>query len=101
MQGDGAFAIFFTSFFGDEQTRGVIFQANNLSGFQSTVSDVCLDIVAHDTLLVGHSGSVVDLGIDNLITGATPIGAAIGPELRAAHMRKRELLRGLQDALIQ
>ena len=63
VQGDGAFAIFFTSFFGDEQTRGVIFQANNLSGFQSTVSDVYLDIVAHDTLLVGHSGSVVNLGI--------------------------------------
>jgi hypothetical protein len=101
VQGEGAFAILFTSFLGDEHTSGVIFQANNLAGFQSTVSDVFFDVIAHDTVLVGFSGNVVDLGIDNHITGTGRIGSAIGPELQAALMRKRELLRDLQSTVGQ
>ena len=101
VRGDGAFAILFTSFLGNEQASGVVFQANNLSGFQSTVTDVIFDVVARNTVLAGDSGTVVDLGVDNRITGMTRMGAAIGPELEAALTRKRELLRNLQSTVAQ
>jgi hypothetical protein len=96
VRGDGAHALQIAAAFGNERTRGVVFRGNNLAGFASTVADVFLDSISYETVLVGHSGTVVDLGTDNRITGFAPTPLAIGPELRAAQERKRALLQRVE-----
>jgi hypothetical protein len=47
------------------------FAGNNLSGFASSVADVFLDTNASGTIVKGSTGTVVDLGVGNWISGLT------------------------------
>jgi hypothetical protein len=49
------------------------FVGNNIAGFRAGLADVFLDVPSHDTVLVGSSGSVIDLGTNNRITGFTDV----------------------------
>jgi hypothetical protein len=92
VRGDGAFAALVTTFFGPEAGRGHVFRGNNLTGFVSSVADVFFDVHTRENVLVGNPGTVLDLGMDNRITGFSNIGPVIGAEMHAAHVRKRALL---------
>jgi hypothetical protein len=96
VRGDGAFAMQVAAAFGNEQTRAVVFRGNNIADFKSSVANVFLDTITHENVLVGHSGTVVDLGVANRITGFTTTALSIGPELLQAQRRKRELLATLK-----
>jgi len=92
LHGDGAFALLVTTFLGSEDGRGHVFQGNNLTGFASSVADVFFDANTRENVLVGNPGTVLDLGINNQITGFSNAGPNIGAEIHAAHVRKRALL---------
>ena len=97
--GDGAYALDISPFVGDEVTESTVFRGNNVSHFHSTIADVFLDYVARDTVLVGNSGTVIDNGADNRITGFTPMRGGAGPEIQAAQQQKRELLQTLHSLM--
>jgi hypothetical protein len=46
---------------------------NDVSGFKATVAEVSLDKDSKNNIVVGSSGKVKDLGIDNQITGLTRV----------------------------
>jgi hypothetical protein len=98
VRGNGAYAIFFSSYFGNEQTSSIVFRGNDIAEFRSTVADVFFDAITRDNVLTGQSGTVVDLGVNNRITGFSLTGPAIGPEMEAAQTRKRELLKTFAES---
>ena len=53
-----------------EQSAGNEFTGNNVATFDASVADVFFDTNTVDNVLKGHSGSVIDLGIGNVLTGA-------------------------------
>ena len=75
------------------------FVGNNIVSFRSTLADVFLDATAEKTVLVGNSGTVIDLGSNNRITGFTQLGpgSALGQQIREASQGKRALLQALHS----
>jgi hypothetical protein len=58
---------------------------NNIATYDALVADVFLDTAAHDNVLKGLSGTVVDLGANNHISGvASSNQAATGQQVRDA-----------------
>ena len=57
---------------GDDLFREM-FAGNNIVHFHASFADVLFDGPTHDSVLHGFSGTVVDLGTNNRITGFTPM----------------------------
>ena len=71
-------------------------QGNNISLFTASVADVFFDTNTRDNVLKGHCVSIIDLGVNNSATCATPRNASlIGEQMRAAHARRSERLQRL------
>ena len=75
---------------------------NQIATFDPTVADVFLDTAAHDTVLKGFSGEVIDLGSNNHIAGAGAQGhAATGQQVRDATRRRHEAMQATIELLRQ
>lgn len=70
------------------------FIGNNIARAETVMADVVLLEGANYNALVGHSGTVVDFGIGNIITGFTKkhLGPELGQALRDALARKKEAM---------
>ena len=69
------------------------FTANNISSFNSAVSDGFLDTHTRNTLVVGNAGTVIDLGAGNRITGMTNLGqTGAGQQMRGTQDLRKELI---------
>jgi hypothetical protein len=98
VEGAGAYALdIYFGGWGAPVDRCNTFVGNNIAGFHSSLADVFLDTTAEETVLVGDSGTVIDLGSKNRITGFTKLGpdSTLGQQIRKAAERKRELLQTL------
>jgi hypothetical protein len=76
-----------------EQSVGNKFTGNNISTFDASVADVFFDTNTLDNVLKGHGGTVIDLGIGNIITGSRkslPVHAE--EQLRSAQRSMRGLI---------
>jgi hypothetical protein len=63
---------------------------------------VVLDTAAHDTVFKGFSGSVLDLGSNNHVTGAgNQGGASTGLQVREAARQRNDAMRATIDLLRQ
>jgi hypothetical protein len=75
--GFSAFSLFALSFDPATQPSDLgfnTFVGNNIARVKAQVADVFLDVPTHDNVLVGSSGTVLDLGTRNSITGFTSGG---------------------------
>jgi hypothetical protein len=52
-----------------EESKSNVFTGNNIATFESSTADVFFDTNTVNNVLQGHSGSVIDLGTGNRITG--------------------------------
>jgi hypothetical protein len=78
------------------------FVGNQIATFDPLVADVFLDTASHDTVFKGFSGEVIDLGINNHITGAGAQGhAATGQQVRDATRRRHEAMQATIGLLRQ
>ncbi len=59
-------------------------QGNNISGFDAFSSDFLLDIAAASNTIIGNSGTVIDNGHDNNITGFKPVKGGVGEDVSEA-----------------
>lgn len=66
---------------------------NNIARVDSSFADVFLDVLTHDTVLKGDSGTVIDLGTNNRVTGFSPGGPGTGQQLREAVKRRNDALK--------
>jgi hypothetical protein len=98
-EGTGAFALQ-ASTFGPLQSSNT-FIGNNIARFESDIADVFLDFDTEDTVLVGFSGTVIDLGTNNSVTGFTKLGpgAHLGQQISAAQAQRRELIKTMESPL--
>ena len=65
------------------------FVGNDIADLQSQLADIYLDHTSHDTVLKGKSGTVIDLGVNNRITGFTKgSGPGSGEQVSAATHRR-------------
>ncbi len=73
-------------------------QGNNISLFTASLADVLFDTNTRDNVLVGHCVSIIDLGVNNSATCATPSNASlVGEQMKNAHARKSEKLQRLMS----
>ncbi|HEX8290936.1 MAG TPA: right-handed parallel beta-helix repeat-containing protein [Pyrinomonadaceae bacterium] len=72
LRGDARYGMLLGAGFYDptEQSAGNQLTGNNIATFDASVADVFFDTNTVDNVLKGHGGSVIDLGIGNVITGA-------------------------------
>ena len=99
VQGNGAFALDITAVFpNDPPAEDNLFIGNNISHFDASMADVFLDVHTRNNVLVGHSGTVKDLGMNNRITGV-PGQHEIGQTLREMVAWKHARLKEFEDAL--
>ena len=70
-----------------------VFQGNNVSGFTANVAEYFLDVATQNTVVVGKSGTVVDLGSGNRVTGITRMrdGVPVGQVIRDGQAKRRAL----------
>jgi hypothetical protein len=97
VSGDAAFALDVQAGFADiDLAEFNTFLGNNISSFHGTLADVFFDANAIDNVLVGDSGTVIDLGVGDRTTGFTPMGhATIGRQIQAAQVARRGFLQSL------
>ena len=94
LRGDAQYGMLLGAGFFDptEQSVGNALVGNNIATFDASVADVFFDTNTLDNVLKGHGGTVIDLGIGNVITG-TRKGLPVNAEeqLRDAQrsMRRR------------
>lgn len=98
-EGTGAFALQ-ASTFGLTQ-RSNTFVGNNIARFESSIADVFLDVDTEDTVLVGFSGNVIDLGTNNIVTGFTKRGpgAGLAHWISEAQAQRRERIKTMESIL--
>lgn len=83
------------------------FVGNNIARFVGSFADVFFDEPTHDSVLVGFSGNVVDLGTNNHITGFTRMAAAPhvpqqrGRALAVDHRAIHEALEQTRDSVVE
>ena len=72
LRGDAQYAMLLGAGFFDptEQSVGNELVGNNIAKFAASVADVFFDTNTLNNVLKGHSGTVIDLGIGNIITGS-------------------------------
>ncbi len=64
---------------------------NNISGFNAFSSDFLLDIAAAFNTIVGNSGTVIDNGHDNNITGFKPVKGGVGEDVSDAEQYSHDV----------
>src|SRR5262249_54799563 len=98
-KGTGAFALQAATF-GLVQSSNA-FIGNNIARFESDLADVFLDFDTEDTVVVGSSGTVIDLGTNNIITGFTKLGpgADLGQQISHAQALRRDLIKTMGSPL--
>lgn len=69
IDGEGAFAFDVVSIRPGDAAESNRFQGNNISHFDASVADLFLDAHTRDTTFSGQSGTVIDLGTGNRISG--------------------------------
>lgn len=75
---------------------------NQIASFVADAADVFLDTAAHHTVFKGFSGSVIDLGLNNHITGVGGVGHAVTSEqVREATRRRNEAMQAAIELLRQ
>ena len=100
VSGSGGFAldIFFVGL-NEPVNDGNTFTGNNIARFEASIADVFLDFDTTNTVLVGRSGTVIDLGVGNRVTGFTKGGhGGPGPQIKEALAAKHALLREILGA---
>jgi hypothetical protein len=55
---------------------------NDITGFDAITADVFLDTTSRHNIVVGHGGTALDLGVDNLVVGLAPAAPAQLPTAR-------------------
>lgn len=95
--GSGAFAL--PAFTLGLLQRSNTFVGNNITGFESDIADVFLDINTEDTVLAGFGGSVIDRGTNNRITGFTKLtpDANLGQQISEAQALRRDAIEGMES----
>ncbi len=96
--GDGGYALQIVGFdvIGSAAVSNA-FVANNTTGFRGSIADVFFDVNAMNNTLIGRSGTVIDLGVGNLITGFTRGDAGEHlQQFRNVQAAKRALIRSLK-----
>ena len=92
--GDGAFAlqvaVFIAGSIGDSNS----FVGDNISHFNSDVADVFLDVNSTNTIFKGQSGTVIDLGAGNWVSGFTKKGMDqnLGQRMRQAQAVRQQAM---------
>jgi hypothetical protein len=83
IDGDAAFGLDIVAVFADAFAVSNTFVGNNQTNLQASTAAVFLDVISRDTVVVGKSGTVIDLGDGNQITGFSKIGHGehIGPQV--------------------
>jgi hypothetical protein len=71
IRGDAEYAMLLGAGFFDptEPSMSNLFAGNNIATFDASVADVFFDTNTVNNVLRGHSGTVIDLGTGNIITG--------------------------------
>ena len=99
IDGDGAVALVLAEgFVPGNLVSSNRLQGNNISLFTASLADVLFDTNTRDNVLVGHCDSIIDLGVNNSATCATPRNASlIGEQMKNEHARKSERLQRLMS----
>ena len=63
---------------------------NQIATFEPTVAHIVLDSGAHDNVVTGFSGSVLDFGVNNHVTGFNANGVGVGALISEAKRRRNE-----------
>ena len=94
VSGDGAFALLVGIFIPGSIADSNSFVGNNISHFNSDVADVFLDVGSMNTIFKGHSGTVVDLGTGNWVSGFTKKGLDhdLGQRMRQAQAVRHQAM---------
>jgi len=96
-EGFSAFSLFALSFDPATQPSDLgfnTFVGNNIAHVNAGVADVFLDAPSHDTVFKGMSGSVIDLGVNNRVTGFTKGGSSgSGDQVSAAVHQRNDAMR--------
>ena len=97
--GNGAFALQVARFPEGGTALSNTFAGNNIAQFEADIADVFLDVTSTKTMINGYSGTVIDLGVENLITGFTKrgIGQDLGMRIREALQRKHTSLQMMRS----
>ena len=75
------------------------FIGNNLSHFVAEVAEVFLDINSHGTIVKGNSGTTIDLGTSDAISGSArkTLDTNLGERVRRAQALKRQILQAVPE----
>jgi hypothetical protein len=71
-------------------------QANNISGFKAFSSDFLLDGFSAFNTIIGDSGTVVDNGTNNAITGFRPVKGGVGDAVSEAEQYRHDVTEVLE-----
>ena len=94
IDGQNAYAIgVWAWYFPEVPMANNVFQGNNVSLFTANFAEYFLDVPTQNTVVLGDSGTVVDLGSGNRVTGLTRMhdGVPIGQVIREAQARRQAL----------
>ena len=100
VRGDSQFALTLGQGYFDPSDQAVrnLFVGNNIATFDASIADVLFDEHTIGNDLMGHSGTVIDLGTDNRITGYTePLSKAAAQVMRTRRAAAAQRL-ALPDA---
>ena len=90
IEGEGCNAIRYGGTTDGQERFGNVSKANNVSAFQpfeggfEKCATFWLEPASHDNVVVGNSGSAIDDGIDNKVTGLTAIAGGVGQAVSGA-----------------
>lgn len=74
---------------------------NQIATFDPIMADIFLDVATHDTVVKGFSGTVVDLGTNNRVTGVNAGGPGTGAQVSEATRRRNEAMEATIELLQQ
>ena len=98
--GNGAFVMQVARFTSTEPGIALsnTFVGNNIAQFEADIADVFLDVTSRNTIVNGYSGTVIDLGNENSVSGFTKkaITQDLGTRIREALQLKATLLQRTQ-----
>lgn len=94
IDGQNAYAIgVWAWYFPEAPMANNVFQGNNVSRFTANFAEYFLDVPTQNTVVLGNSGTVLDLGSGNRVTGLTRMrdDVPIGQLIRDAQAMRRAL----------
>lgn len=95
--GEGCNAIRFGGTADGQERRENVAIGNNVSRFHAfeggfaKCADYWLEPASQDNTVVGHSGTTIDEGMDNKVTGLTPVPGGVGGEVSDAEQDAHEV----------